>query len=71
MADSKKFSLRAARVNANLKQTEACEKLGITQKTLIGYERNYRSPTIDVVMKMCELYNVGIDQLNFLPKSAN
>lgn len=71
MADSKKFSLRAARVNADLKQTEASEKLGIAPKTLIGYERGYRSPTIDVVMKMCELYNVGIDQLNFLPRDAN
>lgn len=33
------ISLAAARVNAGLKQKEAARKLGVTEKTLGGYER--------------------------------
>ena len=40
MADEFKISLRAARVNANLTQTEAARRLGIGVNTLIKWEKD-------------------------------
>jgi DNA-binding XRE family transcriptional regulator len=61
------MSLEAARVNAKLTIEQACDKLGITKQTLINYEKNRTSPTIEMVLKMCDLYGCHINQLNFLP----
>lgn len=61
------MSLEAARVNAKLTLEQACEALGTTKATLISYEKGRTYPTIDLVLKMCELYKIQINQLNFLP----
>ena len=60
-----KFSLRAARVNAHLNQTDAAHKLGITHITLSNYEKGKSLPRIDVALRMARLYNLPIDALDF------
>lgn len=55
--------LKEARENAGLKQIDAAKKLGISNGTLSGYERNYRDPDTDILNRMAELYNVSIDYL--------
>ena len=61
------MTLKAARTNANLTLEQASESLHISRATLCGYENGKVSPTVDLVLKMCDLYKVGINQLNFLP----
>jgi len=68
MAVIVKMTLEAARVNAGLLQKEAAEKLGISNKTLGKWE-NYESfPGADMIPKICDLYGVTYDHINFLPK---
>lgn len=62
-----KFSLKAARVNANLSQKAAAEAIGISNKTLGNWENGITSPTADKIPAICELYGIPYDQLNFLP----
>ena len=61
-----KYSLRALRVNAGLTMKEASKKLGISSVTLRSYEKNITIPKINVITKMLEIYDVTIDEMNFL-----
>ena len=51
--------MRAAREKKGWSQTYVCKKLGISNSTLSGYERNYREPDIDTLKKLAELYEVS------------
>lgn len=55
--------LKEARKRAGLKQIEAAKKLGISNGTLSGYERNYRDPDTEMLNKMADLYGVTVDWL--------
>ena len=64
-----KMTLAAARVNVGLSQKEAAEKLGVSNKTLCAWE-NYQSfPGADMIPKICDLYGVIYDHINFLPNN--
>lgn len=60
-----KITIEAARVNARLKQKEAADKIGVTVQTLLNWEKGRTVPTIDNAIKMCEVYGVDLDNLNF------
>lgn len=60
------LTLKAARVNAGLTQTEAAKRLNISQNTLIGWEKGRRYPTLLQARDMSNLYGVPIDEF-FLP----
>ena len=62
-----KITLKAARVNAGLTQKRAAERLGVSNKTLCGWENGVTTPNIQYVDAMCEMYGVSYDNLNFLP----
>lgn len=55
--------LKLSRQNKNLTQIEAANKLGISNGTLSGYERNYRDPDTTTLEKMAGLYEVNVDYL--------
>ncbi len=55
--------LKAAREKAGYKQIDAAKKLGISNGTLSGYERNYRDPDTDMLHKMSTLYGVSANWL--------
>ncbi|MCM3424059.1 helix-turn-helix transcriptional regulator [Bacillus licheniformis] len=57
------IKLREARKKKGLKQIEAAQKLGISNGTLSGYERDYRDPDTEILKKMAELYDVSVDEL--------
>lgn len=64
-----KFKLKAARINAGLKQAEAAEKLGVSISTLKKWEstdpekRAYpKQPQIE---KLCSLYGIPYDYIDF------
>ena len=50
----------AARVNANLKQSEAAEKLGVGVSRLIRYEKYPDVIPAGILRKMAELYRVSV-----------
>lgn len=55
--------LKTARVRTGLTQIDAAKKLGISNGTLSGYERNYRDPDTIILDKMASLYGVSSDWL--------
>ena len=63
-----KITLKALRVNADLTQLEAAEKIGITRETLIKWETHKTFPKIDVLQKMCGVYGCTLDDV-FIPSS--
>ena len=64
------ITIRAARVNANLTQQAAAKALGISQNTLLGYEKGRKGPRIDMVQKMAKLYEVSMNDLIFLSNDS-
>ena len=58
-----RLSLAAARVNADLTQKEAAQKLQISVSTLRSYEVGNHSPNWNVAKRMSELYGIPIDFL--------
>lgn len=65
-----KISLAAARINAGFSQKDAAKALQISNTTLGKWERGESFPTADKIPKICDLYGVHYDNLNFLPKSS-
>lgn len=61
------ITLRAARVNVGLTQTQAAEKLGLRKMTIASYEDYKTSPTIVTALRMAQLYNQRLEDLIFLP----
>jgi DNA-binding XRE family transcriptional regulator len=62
-----KLSLKAARVNAGYSQKQASKELKISNKTLCSWENGRSVPNAHYVGKLCDLYGVSYDNLNFLP----
>ena len=64
-----KISLLAARKNAGLTQVEAAKGLGVAVTTLKNWEKSITYPNQPEIEKLCSLYNVCYDCLNFCPKN--
>ena len=64
-----KISLAAARVNAGLTQKEAAVMLGVSNRTLGKWENKESFPNAQQIEKICELYVVSYDNINFLPSN--
>lgn len=64
-----KISIKSARVNAGYSQKDASAKLGVSNKTLCSWEKGITVPKADMIDKICQLYNVGYDNLIFLPNN--
>ena len=67
MAKVFKISLEAARVNAKLSQKEAAKLLNVSNKTLCSWESGKTFPSAEMVDKICKLYAVPYDNINFFP----
>lgn len=59
------ISMKAARVNANLTQTEAAEKLGISKNTLMNYEMRRTKPSVEMAEKIAALYGLAVYNIEF------
>lgn len=60
-----KITLKAARVNANLSQQDAAERIGVAVSTLRNWEAGKTFPTQPKIEKMCEVYGISFDVLFF------
>ena len=63
-----KISLAAARVNAGLTQTEAAEKIGVSQITISNWETGKTSPKMSIVPTIAALYKIPVHDLLFVQK---
>lgn len=61
------ITLEAARVNAGYSQKEAAEKLGVSNCTLLRWEKGLSMPKANHIVAICKLYKVPYDMLIFLP----
>lgn len=60
-----KISLKAARINAGFSQKEAADLLDISNKTLCSWENGKTFPSQPMVEKLCLLYKLTYDQIDF------
>lgn len=59
------MTLKAARVNAGLTQTEAAKQLGVTKNTLSNWELGRSFPTVPQIRLIEDLYAVPFAELEF------
>lgn len=56
-----KISLAAARVNANMTQAQAAERLNINKATLVNWEKGKSKISFEKLMNLCKLYDIPVD----------
>ncbi len=62
-----KITLASARVNAGYSQKAAAELLDVSNKTLCSWEKGKTFPDQPMIEKICKLYGVTYDMINFAP----
>lgn len=65
-----KISLEAARVNAKLTQKELAEILGVSNATIVNWEKGNSEPNLTQLRKISELSGIPLDFI-FLPERFN
>lgn len=55
--------LKKTREEKGLTQSEIAEKLGINRVTYTGYETGKHEPSLDMLIKISELYKTSTDYL--------
>jgi len=63
----KTMSLKEARGSVGLTQLQAADALGVAPSTLRNWENGITFPKQPAIEKMCILYKVRYDEVNFLP----
>jgi len=61
-----KISLRAARVNAKMRQADVAKELDVAVSTVRNWESGKTFPKQPVIEKLCGLYGVSYDNIDFL-----
>ena len=61
-----KISLKAARVNASLSQKDVAKACNVSNKTVCSWDKGESLPNAEKVAKLCALYNISYDNINFL-----
>lgn len=59
------MSMKAIRVNKNMKQKEAADAIGVSVSTLKNWEAGKSFPTQPMIDKICEVYGVPYDFIKF------
>ncbi len=55
--------LYALRKSKNLTQDEVAEKLKVTRQTISKWETNQSTPDFDKIVPLCELFEIGVEEL--------
>lgn len=59
------MSMKAIRVNKNMKQREAADAIGVSVSTLKNWEAGKSFPNQPMIDKICEVYGVPYDFIKF------
>ena len=57
------FRLRRLRKEKNMSQEELGNILGVTKVSVSGYEKGTRVPSIDILVKILDVFNVSADYM--------
>ena len=63
------MTLKAARVNKDLTQEQAAEKLGVTKDMVSNWECARTYPDVMMLKRIEEVYEVSYSDLIFLPRN--
>lgn len=63
--------LKELRENRRLSQQEAANRLGVTRSTISAYERNTKTPSVDILVKIAILYHSSVDYILGLSDRTN
>lgn len=55
--------LRELRLERKMTQEELARKLGVVKVTVSGYETSQTYPSIEVLIKLCGIFNVSSDYM--------
>ncbi len=64
------FTLKAARINNQMKQKDAARALGVSIDTLSNWENGKTFPDVPHIQRIEELYGVPYRDLIFCPESS-
>lgn len=67
--DDFQISLSAARVNAELTQAEVADKMGVTKRTIINWEKGVIKPNAASLNMLSSIYRIPVDYI-FLPEKS-
>lgn len=59
------MSLRAARINANLKQSDMAVALNVSRKTISAWESGKSMPTADRIDDICAVLGVSYNDIRW------
>lgn len=59
------ISLAAARVNAEMTQTEAAKAMSVSKNTLVNWEKGTSKPSITQAKELAEIYKIPLDYIFF------
>lgn len=65
-----KISLEAVRVNARMTQKEWAKVLGVSNATVVNWEKGNTEPSLSILRKMSQLSNIPMDFI-FVPDKSN
>lgn len=65
-----RVTIKAARVNKGLTQTQFAGEVGVGVRTVQNWESGASSPRADQMPKICEVLGCGFNDLIFLPKNC-
>ena len=63
-------SIKAARVNAGLTQSDFAKKIGVGEKTVQNWESGATCPRADKMPQICAVLGCETDDIIFLPKNC-
>lgn len=63
------ISLAAARVNAEMTQTEAAKAMSVSKNTLVNWEKGTSKPSITQAKELSAIYKIPLDYIFLLIKS--
>lgn len=61
------ITLKAARVNAKLRQIDVAKAIGVAKATVISWEQYKTVPRVDQVEALCNLYGIGYEFIQWKP----
>lgn len=64
-----RISLAAARVNAELTQSEVAKMLHVSPNTLVAWEKGKAEPSISQGRTLSELYKIPLAHIIFCPRN--
>ncbi len=63
--------LRALRMKKNLTQNDLAARLGIVGASVSSYEKNKQYPSVEVLIQLCQTFDVSADYLLGLSDDKN